>query len=237
MIDTFFNDLNLPDFLSPYFNKEDFYSVIGEFIDLIQCNFTDSPEFSTFRAKASVEGKVMVGENVRIGQNVVIHGPVFIGNNVEIAPFSYIRPGAIICDNVVVGSFSVIKNSLMMSGSKTGDYAYLGDSILGQNARMGATASTLNRRFDQGLVSFAYEDKKLETQFDKLGAIIGDDSRVGGGTVIYPGTMIGRNSFISPNLSIKGFIPSNKYVKQVDYAVKQLNNKFSGKLHNKSKHY
>lgn len=228
MLQDFFSDILVPDFLEKEFERDDWYILPGRLADILNEQVSES-EISKEYQDVTIKGKVHIGKNVKIGERVVIEGPAYIGNNVEIASFSYIRPGAVVSDNAKIGNYSIVKNALVMGGAKTSDYSYCGDSILGARARMGAHSAILNRRFDQGIIDLSYKEEKISTKLDKFGAIIGEESRLGGNSVTGPGVMIGRNTFIMPGSFITGYIPPKKFVK-AEMSLSIKDNKFDGHL-------
>jgi bifunctional UDP-N-acetylglucosamine pyrophosphorylase/glucosamine-1-phosphate N-acetyltransferase len=228
MINDFFSEIAVPEFLKKEFEKEDWYLVIAHLIDILQGN-VPSVQIGSPVGNLIYHGKVRIGQKCKIGDNVVIDGPVYIGDDVEISTGAYIRAGSIISDGCSIGHAAEIKNAVMMEGSKIANHVFLGDSILGLSARMGGHSETANRLFEQSEISFNYKDKKLFTGLTKLGAIIGEGSRLGGGVFTHPGTMIGKNTFIATCVDIGGYIPANQFVKiKHDYEFKI--NRFAGKL-------
>jgi acetyltransferase-like isoleucine patch superfamily enzyme len=117
-----------------------------------------------------------------------------------------------------------------MEGSKIANHCFLGDSIIGANARLGGHSETANRKFDQQAVEFSYKETRLVTGLDKLGLILGEGARLGGGVFTSPGTMIGRKTFVGTLTSVSGYIPAEMFVK-AEIPLKIVSNKFSGELH------
>lgn len=227
-INEFFENVRLPEFLKGHFLKDNWFEIVGQ-LESILDEHIESSQILTSNDSMKTKGKVYIGEDCKIGENVVIHGPVYIANNVTLSPFSFIRPGSIILNNARVGTFGIVKSSLMFEGSSTSDYCYLGDSILGFEAMMGAHSSTLNQKFDKSDVFLNFKESKFETKLNKFGAIIGDKSRLGGGAFTTPGSMIGKRSYVYPGVVVEGFIPSDKFV-TVKKEILIKDNKFSDKL-------
>lgn len=226
-----FDTIESTDFIVEYFKKDDWYLLTRDLKSLIKDNINGGNKPTV--ENAVIKGDVYIGENCSIGSFVVIEGPVYIGNNVEIGSHAHIRPGSIIGDNCVVGYTAGTKNSLMMNGSKIANHAFIGDAILGPKARMGGHSETGNRRFDQANISWEFEQGKVDTALDKLGAIIGEGSRIGGGVLTSPGTVVGKNTFITAGANVAGYIPANKYVKaKIELDIRD--NNFSKKLNQDS---
>jgi NDP-sugar pyrophosphorylase family protein len=228
MLEEFFNTIAVPDFIKPEFEKTDWYLLIARSKEILN-KLIEKTELLSQGKNLSINGKVYIGTNCVIGENVVIDGPVYIADNVEIGPGAYIRAGSIISKGCSVGHAAEVKNSLMMEGSKVANHVFLGDSIIGSTARIGGHCETANRRFDQLPVEFIYKGVKLSTGLDKLGVVLGEGSRLGGGVFTAPGTMIGKNSFVETMASVQGYVPENMFVKN-EISVRMIPNKFSGEL-------
>ena len=228
MLETFFTRVAVPEFLKPEFAKDDWYLVIAKLKGILEKQINQT-ELRSSGKNLSVNGKVYIGSDCVIGENVVIDGPVYIGEQVEIGPGAYIRPGSVIGDKCSIGHAAEVKNAVMMEGSKVANHCFLGDSIIGANARLGGHCETANRHFVQSPIEFCYEDIKLATGLDKLGMILGENSRLGGGVFTAPGSMIGMKTFVGTMSAISGFIPAGQFVK-TDFALKIVPNNFNGEL-------
>ena len=157
-----------------------------------------------------VEGdSLIVSKHAKISPKAEINGPCFIGHGCEIRPFAFIRGNAIIGDLCIIGNSSEIKNSILFDGAKLPHYNYVGDSIIGHLAHMGAGAIASNMKSDGSDVSVFYGNEKIPSGRRKLGAIIGDRTEIGCACVLNPGSIIGRNSIIYPNSTVRGYIPCN----------------------------
>ena len=235
VIEYFFETISVPDFLRDVFEKDDWYLAIGRLKEYLSEHITSQTGLYE-NEKLSISGTVSIGKNCVIGAFVVIDGPVYIGDDVEIGPGTFIRPGSVIGNGCVVGHAAEVKNAVMMDGAKISNHVFCGDSILGVKARMGGHCESTNRRFDQGEVEFSFKNKKLKTGLDKLGMVLGEESRLGGDVLTAPGTMIGKKTFVETGLSVSGYIPPNSYVKNdARFSIKE--NEFSGTLHQKSTLY
>lgn len=228
MINDFFDNFAVPDFLQKEFEKDEWYLLIANLKSILDKQLKENIVFSDAK-NLSINGKVYIGKGCTIGENVVIDGPVYIADNVEIGPAAYIRAGSVISEHCSVGHAAEVKNTVMMSGSKVANHVFLGDSIIGKDARLGGHCETANRKFSQEIIDFIYKDNKLPTGLDKLGLILGEGSRLGGGVFTSPGTMIGKNTFVSTMASVGGYIPANMFVKN-ENSVKIIANNFSGEL-------
>ena len=167
-------------------------------------------------------GKPFIGENVFIGkgttieEGAMIKGPAWIGEGCELRKGCYIRENVIIGNGVVVGNSSEIKNVLIFDEAQIPHFNYVGDSILGFKAHLGAGAILSNVRLDRGEVIVTIGSQKIATGLKKFGAILGDRVEVGCNAVLSPGSIIGRDSIIYPNTSWRGTLPENSIGKTME---------------------
>lgn len=161
-----------------------------------------------------------VGDNVWIAKSAVvadtasITGPCIIDENAQIRHCAFIRGNAIIGKGAVVGNSCEIKNSLLFDEVEVPHYNYVGDSVLGYKAHLGAGAITSNIKNDKKNVVVKFPLGEIETGLRKLGAVVGDYVQVGCNTVLNPGTVIGRNTRIYPLNSVRGWIDENAIYKK-----------------------
>jgi len=165
------------------------------------------------------------GENIWIARNAVIapsasiSGPCIIDENAEVRHCAFIRGNAIVGKRCVVGNSTELKNVLLFDNVQVPHYNYVGDSVLGYRSHMGAGAITSNVKSDKTLVSIKYGDKRIETGLKKFGAILGDCVEVGCGSVLNPGTVIGKNTNIYPLSMVRGYVPQNSIYKKIGEVV------------------
>ena len=149
---------------------------------------------------------VFIHSSASIGEYVRIEGPCYIGAKAEIRHSAYLRKGSWICEGVVVGHSTEVKNSVLLPYSKAPHFNYVGDSIVGFGANLGAGAILSNVRNDKRAVVVSMDDgTRFETGLKKLGAMIGDGSQIGCNVVTNPGTIIPSNSLVRPNENITGW--------------------------------
>lgn len=153
--------------------------------------------------------QVWVHDTARIWETVYLGGPCIIGAGTEVRHGAFIRGGALVGDNCVVGNSVELKNTILFDGVQVPHYNYVGDSILGYKAHMGAGSLTSNVKSDKTLVTVQGAERKIETGLKKMGAMIGDGVEVGCNAVLNPGTVIGRNSRIYPLSCVRGVVPEN----------------------------
>lgn len=149
-----------------------------------------------------IKGSVSVGRGTTIRANSYIVGPVAIGENCEIGPNAYIRPATSIGDGCHIGSGVEIKRSIIMGGTKVPHHNYVGDSVIGEDCNLGAGTQIANLRLDKK----AIEVMGINTQLQKLGAILGDGVQTGINACINVGSLIGSNTYIGPGAVASGVI-------------------------------
>ena len=157
---------------------------------------------------------ILVGKDVSIDKSAHIDGPTIIGHGCAVRHGAYIRGSVILGDGCVVGNSSEIKNSILMDRAQAPHFNYVGDSILGEGAHLGAGAICSNLRSDKGLVKIKVADGYIDTGLKKLGAILGDYTEIGCGAVLCPSTIIGKSSTVYPLTMTRGIYPSGCIVKQ-----------------------
>lgn len=167
------------------------------------------------------------GDNVWIAKSAVVYpsacinGPAIIDEEAEIRHCAFIRGSAIVGRGAVVGNSTELKNVILFNKVQVPHYNYVGDSILGYKAHMGAGSITSNVKSDKTLVVVRAGEESVETGLKKFGAMLGDNVEVGCNSVLNPGTVIGRQSNIYPTSMVRGFIPADSiYKRQGEIAEK-----------------
>lgn len=156
-----------------------------------------------------VEENVWIAKSAKIAPTAYIHGPAIIGKETEIRHCAFIRGNAIVGDGAVVGNSTELKNAILFNKVQVPHYNYVGDSILGYKAHMGAGSIASNVKSDKKLVVVRNENEKIETGLKKFGAMIGDEVEVGCGSVLNPGTVVGKRSNIYPLSCVRGVVKEN----------------------------
>ncbi len=165
------------------------------------------------------EGVAFIGEKVCIGEGTVVEdgamikGPAIIGRDCEIRHNAYIREQVIIGDHCVIGNSCELKNALLFNNVVVPHFNYVGDSILGFKAHLGAGVKISNVKLVEGNVTVEVEGKPFDTGLRKFGALVGDGAEVGCNAVLNPGTIIGRGAVIYPNVNWRGILPANMIAK------------------------
>lgn len=203
-------------YLKELFNFEYPWMILPKIKDFI-LNFQKKGAPGFFELKDGV----FVGKNVKIAQTATIEAPAIIGEGSEIRPGAYIRGNVIIGCNCVVGNSSELKNSILLNNVQVPHYNYVGDSILGNHAHIGAGSICSNLKADKKNIVI-HAEIPIQTDLRKVGAFIGDYVDVGCGCVLNPGTIIGKNSNIYPLSSVRGVIPSNSIYKDAKNIVEKI---------------
>ena len=163
---------------------------------------------------------VFVGRDVKIYPNVTIEAPAIIGHGSEIRPGAFIRGNVITGENCVIGNSSELKNCVLLDNVQVPHYNYVGDSVLGNYAHMGAGSICSNLKSD-GKSVVIHGDEEYATGLRKIGAILADHADVGCGCVLNPGTVIGKNTSVYPLNALRGVFPEGCIVKSMDNVVKR----------------
>ena len=164
---------------------------------------------------------VLIGQNVKIYPSATIEGPTVIGSGTEVRPGAFIRGGVITGENCVIGNSSELKNCILLNKVQIPHYNYVGDSILGNKAHTGAGTICSNLKSD-GKNVVVHGDVEYETGLRKIGGILADGADVGCGSVINPGTVIGKNTSVYPLTSLRGVYPADCIVKSTKEVVKRI---------------
>ncbi len=163
---------------------------------------------------------VLVGEGVKIYPTATIEAPAVIGAGTEVRPGAFLRGNVITGENCVIGNSSELKNCVLLDTVQVPHYNYVGDSVLGNHAHMGAGSICSNLKSD-GKAVVIHGDEDYETGLRKIGGILADGADVGCGCVLNPGTVIGKNTSVYPLTALRGVFPEESIVKSVDNVVKR----------------
>lgn len=169
------------------------------------------------------EEDVWIAKDAKRYPNNYIAGPCIIGHGTEVRPGAFVRGSALVGDNCVVGNSTELKNVILFDNVQVPHYNYVGDSILGYKAHMGAGSITSNVKSDKKHVVIKNEGELIETGRKKVGALVGDRVEVGCNSVLNPGTVIGRDSNVYPVSCVRGVIPENCIYKEAKKIVVKKN--------------
>lgn len=156
---------------------------------------------------------VWIHKTAKVYESAYIAGPAIICKDAEVRHCAFIRGKAIVGEGAVVGNSTELKNVILFNKVQVPHYNYVGDSILGYKSHLGAGAITSNVKSDKKLVVIKYKNDMIETGLKKVGAMVGDNVEVGCGSVLNPGTVVGKSTNIYPLSSVRGVIPENSIYK------------------------
>jgi len=159
-----------------------------------------------------ISANVWVHRTAKVAPTAYLGAPCIIGAGTEVRHCAFIRGSALVGENCVVGNSVELKNAILFDGVQTPHYNYVGDSILGYKAHMGAGSVTSNVKSDKSLVVI-HGEENIPTNLKKVGAMLGDFVEVGCNSVLNPGTVVGRNSNVYPLSCVRGMVPANSIYK------------------------
>ncbi len=164
---------------------------------------------------------VWIAKSAEVYESAYIHGPAIIGKNAQVRQCAFIRGNAIVGEGAVVGNSTELKNVILFNKVQVPHYNYVGDSILGFKAHMGAGSITSNVKSDKKLVVVKTPKGNIETGIKKFGAMLGDEVEVGCGTVLNPGSVVGSNTNIYPLSCVRGYVPAGSIYKRQGEVVEK----------------
>ena len=166
---------------------------------------------------------VWIAKTANIFDTAYIAGPCIFDEGAEVRHCAFIRGSVIVGKNAVVGNSTELKNCLLFDGVQVPHYNYVGDSVLGYKAHLGAGAITSNVKSDKTPVAVKHSDTNtvLNTELRKFGAVVGDYTEVGCNTVLCPGTIIGRECIIYPQSRVRGVVNAGSIYKDAEHIIKR----------------
>ena len=162
---------------------------------------------------------IWVARSASVAQTAFLNGPLIIDEDAEVRHCAFVRGSAIVGKGAVVGNSTELKNVVLFNGVQVPHYNYVGDSILGYKSHMGAGSITSNVKSDKTLVVVKGRTDEIKTGLKKFGAMLGDYVEVGCGSVLNPGTVVGRHTNIYPLSSVRGVIPAESIYKNCNEVV------------------
>jgi NDP-sugar pyrophosphorylase family protein len=162
---------------------------------------------------AFISDQVFIGEGTLVEDGAMIKGPAIIGRNCQIRHNAYLREQVIIGDNCVVGNACELKNALLFNHATVPHFNYVGDSIIGFHAHLGAGVKISNVKLVAGNIVVELNGKSFDTGLRKFGALLGDRAEIGCNAVLNPGSIIGPRSVVYPNTNWRGVLPPDSIVK------------------------
>ena len=202
------------------------HSMGGEFLAKFRYPYEALPELGAWIAAVGPQlssdeyekrgEQIWIHKSAKVAPSVSLTGPLIVCANAELRHCAYFRGNVLIGAGSVAGNSCEFKNSLLFDSVEAPHYNYVGDSILGYHAHMGAGSITSNIKSDRKNIVIRTDDGAIETGLRKIGAILGDYVEVGCGTVLNPGSVVGKNTMIYPLTSVRGTVPANTIVKRMD---------------------
>ena len=169
-----------------------------------------------------VGDNVWIAKDAKVFDSAYINGPVIIDHGAEVRHCAFIRGNAIVGKNCVVGNSTELKNVILFNNVQVPHYNYVGDSILGYKAHMGAGSITSNVKSDKTNVTIMIGDDKIETGLKKMGAMLGNNVEVGCNSVLNPGTVIGQQTNVYPLSMVRGYVPAKSIYKTRGEVVEKI---------------
>lgn len=204
-------------YLAPLFDECEYpWELLLKIKDYIYRLFELKPEGYTF-----LKDDVLVGKDVTVSETATVIGPAIIGDKTEIRHGAFIRGSVIVCDGCVIGNSTELKNSILLSGAQVPHYNYVGDSVLGSRAHLGAGAVCSNLKAD-GKSVVIHADAEYETGLRKVGAFVADGADIGCGCVLNPGTVVGKRTSVYPLTPLRGVYPADSIVKAQNTVIPRL---------------
>lgn len=200
--------------LQEYEYAEDALPKLSAFIE----SLFDTLDFAEYD---EISDGVWVSKSARVAKNATVMPPCIIGAETEIRQCAFIRGSVLIGKGCVVGNSSEVKNSILFDRVQIPHFNYVGDSILGYSAHLGAGAVTSNVKSDKSDVCVTHDGVRRSVGRYKLGALIGDFAEIGCGAVLCPGTIIGRNTTVYPLSLVRGTVPGDSIYKSAENIIKK----------------
>lgn len=164
---------------------------------------------------------VWISKSATVFPSAYVMGPCIIDHGAEVRHCAFIRGSVIVGKNSVVGNSTELKNVILFDNVQVPHYNYVGDSILGYKAHMGAGSIISNLKSDKSLVKIKSGDEVIETGIKKVGAFLGDNVEVGCKSVLNPGSIVGKESVIYPSSNVRGVVPANHIYKGINNVVER----------------
>jgi hypothetical protein len=185
---------------------------LGSFIEELGSTLPDT-EF------LKIGKNIWVHRSVKLMPTVALAGPLIIGKGASIRSCAFFRGNVIIGEGAVAGNSCEFKNAVLFNEAQVPHFSYVGDSVIGYKSHLGASAITSNLKSDKSDVVLHLEDGDFETGLRKFGAMLGDEAEVGCGSILNPGTIVGKGATIYPLSSVRGCVNKSSIYKSSDNIV------------------
>ena len=207
------------------------FTIAAELLESCEYPFEILPKISNFILELGstlssdefdkIGDNIWISKSAKVAKTASINGPCIIDADAEIRHCAFIRGNAIVGKGAVVGNSTELKNVILFDKVQVPHYNYVGDSVLGYKSHMGAGSITSNVKSDKTLVVIKKGDERIETGLKKFGAMLGDEVEVGCGSVLNPGTIIGKSSQVYPLSSVRGVVAENSIYKRAGEVVEK----------------
>lgn len=207
------------------------FTLAAELLESCEYPFEALPKISNFILNLGstlssdefdkIGDNIWISKSAKVAKTASINGPCIIDADAEIRHCAFIRGNAIVGKGAVVGNSTELKNVILFDKVQVPHYNYVGDSVLGYKSHMGAGSITSNVKSDKTLVVIKNGDERIETGLKKFGAMLGDEVEVGCGSVLNPGTIIGKSSQVYPLSSVRGVVAENSIYKRAGEVVEK----------------
>ncbi len=195
------------------------WQILGKIRDLILALGQELPQ-DEYEKRGE---DIWIHKTAELYPNIYIAGPAIIGPHTQVRPGAFIRGSALVGENCVVGNSTELKNVILFDNVQVPHYNYVGDSVLGYKAHMGAGSITSNVKQDKTSVTVSMPGEKVETGCRKFGAMLGDFVEVGCNSVLNPGTVVGPHSQIYPLSMVRGYVPAGHIYKKAGEIIEKRN--------------
>lgn len=213
-ISEYYFDLSNFQFSSIFENKQYVWEILGDELKaFIKNNISKKILAKVEKGAFLSSDDIFIDEGTVVEAGAYIKGPAIIGKNCEIRSGAYIRGNVLVGDSCVIGHTTEIKGSIMLNNAKAGHFAYIGDSILGNNVNLGAGVKLANLKVIKGNVNVKIDKERIDSGLRKFGGILGDNTELGCNSVTSPGTLIGKNCACYPCSHLHGFYKSNSIIR------------------------
>ena len=205
----------IPEFLRELFDSSEYpWQIIKKIPDAIE-------KIAALGGFSEISEGIFIGRDVKISETATLNPPLLICDGTEIRPGAYLRGGVIAGRGCVIGNSSEIKNSVLLDGVQIPHYNYVGESVIGYRAHLGAGSICSNLKSGGGDVT-VHGDEDIPTGMRKLGAILADGADIGSGCVLNPGTVVGKGTSVYPLTPLRGVYPAGCIVKSQSEIVKKI---------------
>lgn len=199
------------------FSPEDFFDlssfVHAKIFEGVEHVWEVLPKLKSYLVDELHGEKTIIGEGTIVEEGAFVKGPAIIGRNCNISHGAYIRENVIIGDNVTIGHAVEVKNTIIVGNTAVAHLSYIGDSVVGSDINIGGGAKTANFRLDGKGIRVRFGKESIDTGLEKFGAVIGDGSKIGVNSVLNPGTILGRNVWVYPLVSVFGVHQDGEIIK------------------------